>query len=96
MKLHVSHSSSAHHQEFFTAHTAMVYVIQICRQLASRIRTDLNFHPPDDGQRNYPKHVEFHSKNKLEKLMYLVGFIIILFTMHGHLNVKNLYKQTIC
>jgi len=31
---------------------------------------------PDDGQRNYPKHVEFHSKNKFEKLVHLVGFII--------------------
>jgi len=27
--LHVSDSSSAHHQEFFTIHTAMVYVIQV-------------------------------------------------------------------
>jgi len=27
--LHVSDSSSVHHQEFFTVHTAMVYVIQI-------------------------------------------------------------------
>jgi len=31
---------------------------------------------PDDGQRNCPKHVEFYSKNKLEKLVHLVGFII--------------------
>ena len=31
---------------------------------------------PDDGHRNCPKHVEFHSKNKCEKLVYLVGFII--------------------
>jgi len=31
---------------------------------------------PDDGHRNCPKHVEFHSKNKFEKLVYLVGFII--------------------
>jgi len=31
---------------------------------------------PDDGQRNCPKHVEFYSKNKLEKLTHLVGFII--------------------
>ena len=92
IKLHASDSSSVHHQEFFTAHTAMVYVIQ----LASRIRM---FHPdparklstnlydiyhcclnsektPDDGQRNCPKHVEFHSKNKFEKLVHLVGFII--------------------
>jgi len=31
---------------------------------------------PDDGQRNCPKHVEFYSKNKFEKLMHEVGFII--------------------
>jgi len=31
---------------------------------------------PDDGQRNCPKHVEFHSKKKFEKLVHLVGFII--------------------
>jgi len=31
---------------------------------------------PDDGQRNCPKHAEFHSKNKFEKLVILVGFII--------------------
>ena len=34
--LHVSDSSCVHHQEFFTLHTAMVYVIQ----LVSRIRTE--------------------------------------------------------
>ena len=28
--LHISDSSSVHHQEFFTVHTAMVYVIQFC------------------------------------------------------------------
>jgi hypothetical protein len=31
---------------------------------------------PDDGQRNCPKYVQFHSKNKFEKLVHLVGFII--------------------
>ena len=31
---------------------------------------------PDDGQRNCSKHVEFYSKNKLEKLVHLVGFIV--------------------
>jgi len=25
---------------------------------------------------NYPKHVEFYSKNKFEKLVHLVGFVI--------------------
>jgi len=28
----------------------------------------------DDGQRNCPKHVEFYSKNKFEKLVHLVFF----------------------
>ena len=32
---------------------------------------------PDDGQRNCPKHIEFYSKNKFEKLVVvLVGFVI--------------------
>jgi len=31
---------------------------------------------PDDGQRNCPKHVEFYSKNKFQKLVYLIHFII--------------------
>jgi len=52
---------------------------------ASRIRMEVQFHPdparmlsaPDDGQRNCPKHAEFHSKNKYGKLVHLVGYIII-------------------
>jgi hypothetical protein len=39
--LHVSYSSSVHHQEFFTVRTAMVYVTQFCWHLARRIRMDL-------------------------------------------------------
>jgi len=31
---------------------------------------------PDDGQRNCAKHVKFQSKNKFEKIVHLVGFII--------------------
>ena len=31
---------------------------------------------PDNWQRNCPKHVEFYSKNKFEKLVHLVGFIM--------------------
>ena len=40
--LHVWDSSSVHHQEFFTVHTTMVYVIQ----LASRIRTEFQIDAP--------------------------------------------------
>ena len=45
----------------------MVYVIQVCCVYSEKT---------DDGQRNCPKHVEFYSKNKFEKLVHLVGFII--------------------
>ena len=31
---------------------------------------------PDDRQKNCLKHVEFYSKDKFEKFMQLVGFII--------------------
>ena len=31
---------------------------------------------PGDGQSHCPKHVEFYSKNKFEKLVHLFGFII--------------------
>ena len=73
-------------------HTAIVYVIEVCWQLASRSICScsqavtkpvwhipllcVQWKSPYDGQRNCPKHVEFHSKNKFEKSVHLVGFII--------------------
>jgi len=67
----------------------VVYVIQFCWQLPSWSRSQavgkpvwhmpllrVQWKTPDDGQRNCPKHAEFYSKNKFEKLMHLVGFII--------------------
>ena len=52
---------------------------------------------PDDGQRNCPKHVEFYSKNKFEKLVHLVGFIIrirtsLIYQNSTH-NEWNLYSM---
>ena len=32
-------------RSLFTVHSAMVCVIQVCRQLSSRIRMELQFHP---------------------------------------------------
>jgi len=45
-------------RSLFTVHAAMVYVIQVCRQLSSRTRMELQF-------QNCPKHVEFHDKINL-------------------------------
>jgi len=96
IKLHVSDSSSVHHQEFFTVHAAMVYVIQLayCTQAVNKPLWHIpllcvQWKTPDDGQRNCPKHLKFYSKNKFEKLVHLIGFIIRFFTMHGHLNFKK-------
>jgi hypothetical protein len=93
--LHVSDSFAVHHQEFFTVHTAMVYVIQVmltaceqdqdvpfwscsqavCKTLWRIPLMCVQWKIPDDGQNNCPKHVEFHSKNKFEKLVHLVGLL---------------------
>jgi len=40
---------------------------------------------PNDGQRNCPKHIEFYSQNKFEKLVHRVGFIIRM-TYHSYGN----------
>ena len=80
--LHVLDSSSVHHQEFFSVHTAMGYVIQVCWQLVSRSKCSrsqsvsrpvrhipllcVQWKTRDDGQRNCPKHVELYSKIKLK------------------------------
>jgi len=37
---------------------------------------------PNDGRRNCPKRVEFYSKNKFEKLVHLVGFVIRIHVYH--------------
>jgi len=47
--------------------TCMTYTIAVCK-----------WKTPDDGQRNCPKHVEFYSKNKFEKLVHLVGSSILI------------------
>ena len=52
---------------------------------------------PDDWKRNCPKHVKFHSKNKSEKLLHLIGFIITNLTRctvsheRQYVNVYNIY-----
>ena len=73
--LHFSDSSSAHHQEFNgICHTGLLTAV---RKLLWHIPTlCVQWKAPDDGQMNCPKHVEFYSQNKFEKLVHVVGFII--------------------
>ena len=67
--LHVSGSFSAHHQEFSTVHSALAYVIKPAWHTPV---PNVQWKTPDDGQRNWPKHVEFVEKNKFGKLVRLL------------------------
>ena len=69
--------------------TNMTYTIAVCTVKTS-----------DDGQRNCPNHVEFYSKNKFEKLVNLVGFIIRIYNdarspERQIRNYKNLSRCTV-
>jgi len=69
-------------RSLFTVHSAMVYIIQVCRQLSSRTRVELVPSWSETCRVSY--------QNKFVKLMHLVGFIIKKFvTMHGHKNIKK-------
>jgi len=80
-------SSSVHHLEFLTAHKQWYISHRFadsfwsCPQAVSKPAWHIPLlctqsKTPDNGQRNCPKHVEFYSKKKFEKLVLLVGFII--------------------
>jgi len=55
---------------------------------------------PDDGQSNCSKHVEFYSKNKFEKLVHLVGFIIRMYhdarSAERQSEIKSLFVVYTC
>ena len=38
----------------------------------------IQYQTPDDGQETCPKHAEFYSKNRFEKLVHLIGFIVVI------------------
>ena len=101
--LHVSDSSSVHHQKFFyCTHSNGIFYTGLLTA-ASRIRVALvpswsflqlsanlyniyhwmcvQWKSPDDGQRNCPKHVRFHSKKWIweisaSNLFYCEKFIV--------------------
>ena len=46
-------------RSLLTVHSAMVYVIQACRQLSRRIRLELQFHP-DPARKLYTNLYDIH------------------------------------
>ena len=72
--LSIIRSSSLYTQQWYLFHpdparkqSANLYDIHHCCVYSTR---------PLMMDRNCPKHVEFYSKNKFEKLVHLVGFIV--------------------
>jgi len=55
----------------------------------------MTYTTPDDGQRNCPKRVEFHSKNKFEKLVHLVGFIVRNFCIYVYMYIVTCWWLSI-
>ena len=74
--LHVSGSSSAHHQEFSTVHSALVYVIKTAWRIPL---PNVHGKTPNDGQSIWPKHVDFLDKHKFGKLVGLLVLLKIIF-----------------
>ena len=50
----------------------------------------IQYETPDNEQKTCPKHVEIYSKNKFEKLVHLVGFIIRIY--HSLKKLKKISK----
>ena len=65
--LSIIRSFSLYTQQWYMSHNKPVWHIPLLY---------VQWKTPDDGQRKCRKHVEFYSKNKFEKLVHLVGFII--------------------
>ena len=64
-----------------------VLILLASRQQTCMTYTIAQWKTPGDEQRNCPKHVDFHSKNKFEKLVHLVGFIIRVFVQDWRIGV---------
>jgi len=68
-------------------HTGWMTACEETLSTSSMYRCVYSSRLPDDGQRHYPKHLEFYCKNKFEKSRHLVDFIIrINFTLQEKLN----------
>ena len=76
---HCTHSNGICHTGLLTACTRVSSWScsqAVCKPVWHTPLLCVQWKTPDDGQRNCPKHVEFHSKNKFEKSVNPVGFII--------------------
>jgi len=81
--LHVSNNYSVHHQEFSTIHTAVVFVLQVCWQLASCQQTYMTYTIAVCAvliswwwTEELSETCKVLFQNKFDKLVHLYGFIV--------------------
>ena len=67
---------SLYTQQWYISYSSVLILLASCHQTCMTHTIAVRTVKTDDVQRNCPKHVEFYSKNKFEKLVCLVGFII--------------------
>jgi len=98
-------------RSLFTVHSAMVYVIHVCRQLSRSICSSKAVYKPVWHIPLLSVHwinswwwtnklsetCRVSCQNKFVKLVHLVGFITNKFLMlHGHMNVKKKQPELFC
>jgi hypothetical protein len=89
--LHVSCSSSAHHQEFIHCTLGTGIYHTGLKTAFEEDQDGTEFHPGPPRKLSY----RVSCRSKFRKLVHLVGFIIKKFvTMHGHMNVKNTFQNS--
>jgi hypothetical protein len=87
--LHVSDSSSVHHQELFTVHSTMLNVIQACRQLSNGIRM---LHPDPDVCLAFDPYLFLGAFTKLQKAT-ISFFMSVRPSVCSSVLVNNLHLQ---
>jgi len=79
--LSIIRSFSLYAQQWYMSYSLRAVPSWSCSQTISKLvwlipLLCVQWKTPDDGQRNCPKHAETYSKNKFEKLVHPVGFVI--------------------
>jgi hypothetical protein len=104
-RFHCTHSNVIRHTVLLTAckqdqdGTAVPSwscLIAVCKTVWNIALMCVQWKISDVGQRNCPKHVEFHSKNKFAKLVNLVGFIIRNLVRHICLQIHFVTRPHLC
>ena len=75
--LHVSDGLSVHHQEFKTVHTATDTAVCLLPSRQQYLLLYVQSWTPDDGRRDRPKHVECHSKNRINLIHWCIFLVLL-------------------